>query len=60
MTLCYRSTRQEDVPVSSAVSVPDEMTPRNMPAPHKSQVFIELNFFTWKLNIIMIDTCSTV
>lgn len=45
MTLCYRSTRQEDVPVSSAVSVPDEMTPRNMPAPHKSQVFIELNFF---------------
>ncbi|VDI21550.1 SCL-interrupting locus protein [Mytilus galloprovincialis] len=33
-----KSTRQEDVPVSSAVSVPDEMTPRNMPAPHKSQL----------------------
>jgi len=38
MYLFLRTNSHDDVSVSTPVSTADEMTPRNMPAPHRSQV----------------------
>ena len=38
MCLFLRTNSHDDVSVSTPVSTADEMTPRNMPAPHRSQV----------------------